>query len=67
MPHQGFLVKKCNSCHLWLLKNDFMDILAALFIFHRLTDNGTASFKRQSPSSDCEEEGKKRQHSSIES
>lgn len=59
MPHQDVLVKKCNSCHPWLLKNDFLDILVALFIFHRLTDNGIASFKQHSPSSDCEE-GKKK-------
>lgn len=45
-PHQDVPAKKCNSCHPWLLKNDFLETLVALFIFHRLTDNGIASFKQ---------------------
>lgn len=45
-PHQDVLEEKCNSCHRWLLKNDFLDTLVAVFIFHRLTDNGIASSKQ---------------------
>lgn len=33
VPHQDVLVRKCNSCHLWLLKNYFLDTLVAPFIF----------------------------------
>lgn len=33
VPHQDVLVQKCNSCHLWLLKNYFLDTLVAPFIF----------------------------------